>query len=45
MLNQQTETPAEAPKNPRLKYVTLTFLLVWVAAVFIVTCLKFAKVF
>jgi hypothetical protein len=32
------------PTSRRGKYITLTLLLLWVAAVFIVTVLKFAKV-
>ena len=35
---------ATVANSQRAKYVTLAILLLWVAAVFVVTVLKFAKV-
>jgi hypothetical protein len=43
METSQKSAPTVA-KNQRAKYITLGVLLLWIAAVFVVTVLKFAKV-
>jgi hypothetical protein len=43
METSQKSAPTVAT-NQRAKYITLVVLLLWVAAVFLVTVLKFAKV-
>jgi hypothetical protein len=42
MQDAAADTPAK--ETSRAKYITLVVLLAWVAAVFIITVLKFARV-